>query len=425
MSKITFRSKTDLTLAAIPSNGSYIVAYDTNTGFLSQKDDQGIITIIGSSGVGLTGATGPQGIQGPTGSSGVGSGNIFYNLGTLVSATNSTTAIYRTGSLNIGTGTASNSRFVVSSIAGTTSLVVTEDGSVYNRGGGNNDSNTAFGNGALVSNTPDGGGPLGSNGTYNVALGTGALGSNTTGYANMAIGSYALYYSTNSTYNLAIGGSALLSNTTGTQNMAIGAYSLLSNTSGTRNTAIGTSALQNSRGDYNTTIGNYSGVNMTYASSNILIGFQSGSDITTGQKNTIIAETGYGYTNGITTGSNNLIIAQNHGNATGITTGSNNTIIGKVTGLATGLSASVILSDGLGNIRFYSDSNGNSAIGTTSPTASAIFQIDSITQGFLPPRMTNTQRTSISNPAIGLIVYCTDVTEGLYVYKSGGWQFIA
>ena len=227
MSKITFRSKTDLTLAATPSNGAYIVAYDTNTGFLSQKDDQGIITIIGSSGVGLTGATGPQGIQGPTGSSGVGSGNIFYNLGTLVSATNSSSSIYRTGSLNIGSGTITDGRFVVSSSGGTVSLVVDEYGSVYSRGGGNDDSNTAFGNGALGSNTPNGG----NNGTYNVALGTGTLGSNTTGYANMAIGAYALYYNTNGTYNVAIGGSALQSNTSGTQNMAIGAYSLYYNTS--------------------------------------------------------------------------------------------------------------------------------------------------------------------------------------------------
>ena len=293
---------------------------------------------------------------------------LFYNLGGTVSATNSTTTIYRTGSLNIGTGTTSNSRFVVSSIAGTTSLVVTEDGSVYNRGGGNNDSNTAFGNGALVSNTPDGGGPLGSNGTYNVALGTGAMGVNTTGYSNLAIGAYALYYN-NGTYNVAIGGSALQSNTTGSQNMAIGGYSLLYNTTGIKNTAVGTSALQNSRGDYNTAIGNFSGYSITYASSNTLIGFQAGTGITTGSNNTIIADTGYGGTGGgITTGNNNLIIAQNHGNTTGITTGSNNTIIGKVTGLATGLSASVIISDGSGNIRFYSDINGNSGIGTTSPS---------------------------------------------------------
>jgi hypothetical protein len=56
--------------------------------------------------------------------------------------------------------------------------------------------------------------------------------------------------------------------------------------------------------------------------------------------------------------------------------------------------------------------------------ASAQLQVDSTVQGFLPPRMTNAQRTAISSPAVGLIVYCTDLVEGLYVYKSTGWTFV-
>ena len=43
---------------------------------------------------------------------------------------------------------------------------------------------------------------------------------------------------------------------------------------------------------------------------------------------------------------------------------------------------------------------------------------------FLPPVMTQAQRLAISLPEIGLIVYQTDATEGLYVNKSGGWTFI-
>jgi len=54
-----------------------------------------------------------------------------------------------------------------------------------------------------------------------------------------------------------------------------------------------------------------------------------------------------------------------------------------------------------------------------------LFQVSSTTKGFLPPRMTNTQGTNISSPVIGLMVYCTDATEGLYIYKSTGWTFIA
>jgi hypothetical protein len=69
----------------------------------------------------------------------------------------------------------------------------------------------------------------------------------------------------------------------------------------------------------------------------------------------------------------------------------------------------------------YIIQNANVSIGTSSPSASAILQVDSNAKGFLPPRMTNAQRTAISSPAVGLIVYCTDATEGLYQYTSAGW----
>jgi hypothetical protein len=63
-------------------------------------------------------------------------------------------------------------------------------------------------------------------------------------------------------------------------------------------------------------------------------------------------------------------------------------------------------------------------VGSGTKSASASLQSDSTTQGFLPPRMTNVQRTNIVSPAIGLMVYCTDTIEGLYIYKSTGWTFI-
>jgi hypothetical protein len=53
--------------------------------------------------------------------------------------------------------------------------------------------------------------------------------------------------------------------------------------------------------------------------------------------------------------------------------------------------------------------------------ASAKLFVNSTTKGFLPPRMTNAQRTAISSPAVGLIVYCTDATEGLYQYINNAW----
>jgi len=70
------------------------------------------------------------------------------------------------------------------------------------------------------------------------------------------------------------------------------------------------------------------------------------------------------------------------------------------------------------------EATGNIGIRTITPDASAILDLTSTTTGLLPPRMTNAQRVAIAAPAIGLIVYCTDVTEGLYINKSTGWTFI-
>jgi len=50
--------------------------------------------------------------------------------------------------------------------------------------------------------------------------------------------------------------------------------------------------------------------------------------------------------------------------------------------------------------------------------ASAILDASSSTQGMLVPRMTDIQRTGISNPATGLLVYQTNGTPGFY-YNSG------
>jgi len=65
--------------------------------------------------------------------------------------------------------------------------------------------------------------------------------------------------------------------------------------------------------------------------------------------------------------------------------------------------------------------DGNVLIGTSTNDASAIVNISSTTKGFLPPRQTQAQRTAITSPAVGLIVYQTDATEGLYIYTSTGW----
>jgi hypothetical protein len=54
-------------------------------------------------------------------------------------------------------------------------------------------------------------------------------------------------------------------------------------------------------------------------------------------------------------------------------------------------------------------------IGTTTPDPSAKLHVASTDKGLLIPRMTLNQRTDISNPANGLMVYQTDGVTGFYV----------
>lgn len=62
-------------------------------------------------------------------------------------------------------------------------------------------------------------------------------------------------------------------------------------------------------------------------------------------------------------------------------------------------------------------------INTTGAAAdnSAMLDVSSTTKGFLPPRMTAAQKTAITSPATGLLVYQTDGTAGLYYYNGNAW----
>jgi hypothetical protein len=65
-------------------------------------------------------------------------------------------------------------------------------------------------------------------------------------------------------------------------------------------------------------------------------------------------------------------------------------------------------------------SGGNVGIGTTTPDAAALLDVSSTTAGFLPPRMTGTQRDAISTPPNGLMIYNT-TTDKLQVRAAGSW----
>jgi hypothetical protein len=66
------------------------------------------------------------------------------------------------------------------------------------------------------------------------------------------------------------------------------------------------------------------------------------------------------------------------------------------------------------------NTSGNISIGTTTEVASAQFQIESTTKGFLPPRMTTTQKNAIASPATGLMVYDTTLNL-ISVYNGTIW----
>lgn len=74
-------------------------------------------------------------------------------------------------------------------------------------------------------------------------------------------------------------------------------------------------------------------------------------------------------------------------------------------------------------IAYNSISSGGLGLGTTSPNASALFDLTSSRLGFLPPRVTTIQRDAISSPASGLVVYNT--TSGkLNVYTGAAWEAV-
>ena len=67
--------------------------------------------------------------------------------------------------------------------------------------------------------------------------------------------------------------------------------------------------------------------------------------------------------------------------------------------------------------------HGQVGIGTTSPHTSAAIEISSTSQGFLPPRMTYTQRNSIISPAAGLQVWCNNCGPNgeMQVFNGTSW----
>ena len=79
--------------------------------------------------------------------------------------------------------------------------------------------------------------------------------------------------------------------------------------------------------------------------------------------------------------------------------------------------------DGTTSTRCLTLLNNSVGVGSAATTiaTTAVLDVQSTTKGFLPPRMTTTQRTAIVSPAEGLCVY--DLTlHKLYVWDGTAWQ---
>ena len=310
----------------------------------------------------------------------------------------------------------------------------------------NANGNSFFGNAAGTANT---------SGSANVYIGDDAGYLSTSGYENVYIGYQCGYNNSSGNYNLYNGYKAGYTNTSGSLNVFLGASAGYLNTKGSQNVFSGVNAgyyndngignvfegygagNANTEGSYNVFEGSYTGYSNTLGQNNVFCGSEAGYKNTTGFGNTFNG-TLSGYVN--ITGNHNVFSGDSSGysNTTGYSnsffgttsgytnkTGYRNTFIGDsadattnnlANATAIGYNAKVSASNAivLGN-------GANVGIGTSTPNAKAILDLTSTTQGFLAPRMLSTQRTSISGPAKGLLVFDND--SSLYFYYNGStWK---
>ena len=249
----------------------------------------------------------------------------------------------------------------------------------FGYGGGANSGNLAIGTYALNSNTTGG---------VNLALGAYALQNNTTGGYNVAIGTGSLYYNISGAGNTAIGSVALQNNLTNDQT-AIGIGSLFSATTGYANTALGSSALNKvTTGVLNIAFGRLSGYKLTSGNANTIVGsyaMYNGEEVSTGSNNTVI-----GYESGAANlGSGNVFIGfQSAKNETGsnklyIANSSTSTPL-----IGGDFSASTIALNGTttftstGGANIANFFNGTNGYGAGAITSTGTFNINAANMGF-------------------------------------------
>lgn len=238
-------------------------------------------------------------------------------------------------------------------------------------------------------------------GIGNIAIGlntmTGsATPANNTGGHNVAIGSEALTSLTSGDANFCIGERAGNEITTGGSNVYIGAAAGRYNTTGSGNTGIGASACRGMRGSTNVAIGNSaligSGVpaNNT-GGDNVALGVNTGSMMTSGNMNFMaVSEAGQNLSSGgynvligqragqdITTASSNVMIGRFAGRNV---TGGDNTMLGTNTGQGIGIDRCVFVGYGAG---YYETADDKFFVDNQIRTNEATARTDSIIYGVM------------------------------------------
>ena len=281
--------------------------------------------------------------------------------------------------------------------------------SLYKNSSGAN--NTASGVGALQRNTT---------GSNNTANGINSLTANSGGDNNTSIGSYSLERNSTGSNNIAIGYFSLNYNTTAGSNTAIGNQSLFTNSTGEQNTANGYKSLRLNTGSYNTANGTYSLEGNETGTYNTAIGQSAGSFIANGQTPNTTSD--YSVYLGANTkasaddAQNEVVIGYN-----AIGGGSNTVTLGNTSVTKVITSGAITVGAGSSSI------SGGLIVGAaTSSNTSAVLEVSSTTQGFLPPRMSGSQRDAISSKVAGLVVWCSNCGSNgeLQVYNGTTWTNI-
>lgn len=271
--------------------------------------------------------------------------------------------------------------------AKTFSSDLTVNGNTIGRGPGNIAGNIALGSAALFSNTTGSnnvgignvGGGLITTGSNNIGIGFRSLGSSgaraVTGSNNTGIGNNACANVGTGTNNVGIGPSALGNTSTGlNNNVGIGGNAL-ANISGGNNVGIGVQSYQNGTGTDNVSIGTFAGSGSTPVTSNVFIGAASGFS---------------------TASSNNTFVGEFSGG--NVTSGANNTYLGRFRGTGFETSSNqIFLSDGSQNVRMRFNGAFGMIGSSTDDGSNRELQITGqlgVTDTVVAPRMRETAITS-------------------------------